>query len=91
MNKARKFKSVPKFRNENKERSFWKKHDSMDYVDWDKAEKNVSFPNLRRSTRTISLRLTESMYNDLKKEANKQDVPYQSYLKIILAEKLKKC
>ena len=91
MKKIKKFKSIPKFRSEKEERKFWETHDTTDYIDWDKAERDVSFPNLRRSTRTISLRLTESMYQALKTEANKNDVPYQSCLKMILAEKLKKC
>lgn len=91
MKKAKKLKPIPKFRSEKEERKFWESHDSTEYVDWSTAEKNVSFPNLRRSTRTISLRMTESMFDDLRREANKQDVPYQSYLKMILAERLKKC
>jgi predicted DNA binding CopG/RHH family protein len=91
MKKVKKLKLIPKFKNEKEEREFWKTHDSVDYINWKNAQKDVAFPNLRHSTKTISLRLTESMYNDLRREANKRDVPYQSYLKVILAEKLKKC
>ncbi|MFA6047926.1 MAG: BrnA antitoxin family protein [Parcubacteria group bacterium] len=91
MKEIKKFRPIPKFKSEKEERRFWETHDTVDYIDWDKAQGGVLFPNLRRSTRTISLRLTESMYQALKTEANKQDVPYQSCLKMILAEKLKKC
>jgi predicted DNA binding CopG/RHH family protein len=82
-------KKIPKFKSEAKERAFWKKHDSTEYMDWSKAER-ISFPNLKPSTKNISLRLPESMLNDLKLLANKHDVPYQSLLKMILAEGLRK-
>jgi predicted DNA binding CopG/RHH family protein len=81
-------KKIPKFENEDQEREFWASHDSNDYVDWEKA-KPLSFPNLKPSTRTISLRLPESMLDDLKMLANKRDVPYQSLLKVFLAERIK--
>lgn len=84
----KKRKSVPRFKSEEEERAFWSKHDSTDYVDWSKARK-AKFPNLKPSIRSISLRLPESMINDLKILANKRDVPYQSLLKILLAEKIK--
>ena len=83
----KKLKEVPKFRNEQDEREFWATHDSTEYVDYKKARK-VSFPNLKPSTRTISIRLPESLLEHLKMLANKQDVPYQSLLKIYLAEKV---
>jgi predicted DNA binding CopG/RHH family protein len=60
----------------------------MDYVDWDKAGR-VTFPNLKPSVRTISLRLPVSMIASLKALANKRDIPYQSLLKVFLAERLK--
>lgn len=84
----KKLKSIPHFKSEDEEREFWAKHDSTEYVDWAKAKK-VKFPNLKPSIRSISLRLPESMINDLKILANKRDVPYQSLLKILLAEKIK--
>ena len=84
----KKLKPIPKFKSEDEERAFWSKHDTTDYVDWSKA-KRVKFPNLKPSIRSISLRLPESMINDLKILANKRDVPYQSLLKILLAEKIK--
>ncbi len=81
-------KRIPKFESEDQERDFWATHDSTEYVGWEKA-KRVRFPNLKPSTRTISLRLPETMLDDLKVLANKRDVPYQSLLKIYLAERIK--
>lgn len=81
-------KKIPKFENEDQEREFWASHDSDGYIDWEKA-KPLSFPNLKPSTRTISLRLPESMLDDLRMLANKRDVPYQSLLKVFLAERIK--
>lgn len=81
-------KKIPKFENEDQEREFWVLHDSDEFIDWEKA-KPLSFPNLKPSTRTISLRLPESMLDDLKMLANKRDVPYQSLLKVFLAERIK--
>ncbi len=80
-------KRIPKFKSEAEERKFWQTHDSSEYVDWDEAERTV-LPKLKPSTRTISLRLPESMIEELKLLANKKDVPYQSLLKVYLAEKL---
>jgi len=78
----------PKFRDENEERKFWAAHDSTELVDWKKARR-VTFPNLKPSVKTISIRLPQSMLEELKLLANKRDVPYQSLLKIFLAEKIK--
>ncbi|MCD6149904.1 BrnA antitoxin family protein [bacterium] len=86
----KKRKKIPKFKNEKRERDFWSKKDSIDYIDWSKAKGNLDFPNLKPSTKTISLRLPESLLNSLKMIANKRDVPYQSFIKIILNEKVKK-
>lgn len=83
----KKFKPIPDFKSEDEEREFWATHDTTDYVDWSKAERAV-FPNLRRSTKTISLRLPESLLARIKQLANKRDVPYQSLMKMFLAEKL---
>lgn len=80
-------KKIPKFKNEDEERDFWATHDSTDYIDWSKA-KRVILPNLKPSVRTISLRLPESMLQEIKVLANKRDVPYQSLLKIFLAERI---
>ena len=80
-------KPIPKFESEDEEREFWATHDSADHVDWSQARR-ASFPNLKPSTRTISLRLPESLIENLKILANKRDVPYQSLLKIFLAERV---
>ncbi len=80
---------VPKFRTEAKEREFWAKEDSTKYVDWAKAKRGV-LPQLKPSLKTISLRLPEWMLAELKLLANKRDVPYQSLLKIFLAERIQK-
>ena len=83
----KKLKSLPALKSEDEEREFWVTHDSMDYVDWDRAER-VVFPNLKPSLRSISLRLPVSMIEGLKSLANKRDIPYQSLLKVFLAERL---
>jgi predicted DNA binding CopG/RHH family protein len=80
-------KRVPKFNSEEEERGFWAEHDSTEYLDWSDA-RPVTLPNLRASTKTISLRLPEHMLEELKLLANKQDVPYQSLLKMFLAERI---
>jgi predicted DNA binding CopG/RHH family protein len=81
-------KKIPPFSDENAEREFWSKEDSTEYVDWSRAER-VTFPNLRPTLRTISLRLPEAMIAELKLLANKRDVPYQSLLKVFLAERIR--
>ncbi|GAB4219481.1 MAG: BrnA antitoxin family protein [Candidatus Microgenomates bacterium] len=83
----KKLKKIPKFKNEDEERKFWLTHDSTDYINWDKA-KIYNFLNLRPSTATISLRLPKWLLEEIKIEANKRDVPYQSLIKIFLADKL---
>ena len=80
-------KKIPKFKSEAEERRFWQKHDSSEYIDW-KDAKEVVLPNLKPSTRKISIRLPESMIEELKVLANKHDVPYQSFIKIMLKEKI---
>lgn len=84
-----KIKKIPKFKNEDQERDFWAKNDSSDYMDWSKAHKNPTLPNLKPSTKTISLRLPLTMLDQLKILSNKKDIPYQSYIKVILDEKIK--
>ena len=81
-------KKIPKFRSEDKEREFWSSHDSTEYVDWKKG-KRVVLPELKPSTKTISLRLPVSMLEKLKLLAHKRDVPYQSLMKIFLSEKIR--
>lgn len=86
----KKLKPIPKFRNEDKEREFWATHDSTEYIDWSKAVKNPVFPNLKPSTQAISLRLPKYLLERIKQLANARDVPYQSLMKIFLAERVKK-
>jgi len=81
-------KPIPRFRNEEEEDKFWSTHDSTDYFDSSKA-KRVFFPNLKPSTKTITIRVSESLLNSLKVIANKKDVPYQSLVKMFLDEKVK--
>lgn len=81
-------KKIPKFTSEAQERTFWRTHDSTDYLDWS-AAKRVRLSNLKPSTKTISLRLPESTLVSIKLMANKQDIPYQSLIKMIIAEKIK--
>lgn len=78
-------KKTPKFRTEAEERAFWENRDSSDYVDWSRA-KPAAFPNLKPSTKTISLRLPEGLLDRIKIEANKRDMPYQSLIKAWLVE-----
>ena len=83
-------KPTPQMSSEDEERELWATHDSTEYIDWSKAEKNPTFSRLKPSTRTISIRLPESLIAELKTLANKRDVPYQSLVKIFLAEKVRK-
>ncbi|MEK7458350.1 MAG: BrnA antitoxin family protein [Patescibacteria group bacterium] len=83
MNKQ--LKPLPRFANEDEERTFWDTHDSTEYIDWNAAKK-VSFPNLKPTSKTITLRLPINLLETIKIEANKRDVPYQSYIKMKLGE-----
>lgn len=80
-------KPIPHFESEAEERVFWETHDTADYVDWSRARTGI-FPNLKPSTETISLRLPAGLLAGLKILANKRDVPYQSLLKVFLAERV---
>lgn len=82
-------KKLPEFKTEAEERAFWESHDSTDYLDWSHA-KPVRLPNLKPSTKTISLRLPVSLLERIRIEANKRDVPYQSLIKAWLFEELDK-
>jgi len=87
MSKQIKAKTVPAFANEAQERAFWESHDSTEYLDWSKA-KTVTLPNLKPTTKTISLRLPQHLLDSIKTAANVRDVPYQSLIKVWLQEKL---
>ncbi len=80
-------KAIPKFKNEDEERKFWNEHDSSEYLDWSKAERAL-FPKLKPSTKSISLRLPETLLDTLRQLANERDVPYQSLIKIYLQERI---
>ena len=80
-------KTLPKFSSEAAERAFWEKNDSAEYLDWRKA-RPAAFPNLKPSTKTISLRLPEHLLDAIKVAANARDVPYQSLIKVWLQEKV---
>jgi predicted DNA binding CopG/RHH family protein len=81
-------KKIPKFKNEDAERAFWSKSSPLDYLDQKKAKK-VTLSNLKPSTEVISLRLSTGLLSDIKLVANKNDIPYQSFMKMMLAEKIK--
>jgi predicted DNA binding CopG/RHH family protein len=83
----RKLKRIPRFASEAAERRFWETHDTVDYMDWSTATV-VSLPNLKPSTETISLRLPAALLSDIKALANKRDVPYQSLLKVFVADRV---
>lgn len=80
-------KPIPRFATEDEEREFWATHDTTDYFDWSKAVR-ATFPELKPSTTAISLRLSASMIEELKTLANERDVPYQSLMKVFLAERI---
>ncbi len=80
-------KKLPDFKTEDEEIKFWATSESTEYIDWSKSEKTI-LPNLKPSTKKISIRLPEIMIDELKLLANKRDIPYQSLLKIFLSEKI---
>ena len=80
-------KKIPRFKTEAEEQEFWATADSTEYVDWSKAKRMV-FHNLKPSLKTISIRLPQSMLDELKLIANKRDVPYQSLVKMFLADRI---
>ena len=83
----KKLRPIPKFKNEDEEREFWARADTSEYFDWSKAEP-VIFPNLKPTTQSISLRLPGYLLARIKAMANAKDVPYQSLMKIFLAERV---
>jgi len=80
-------KTIPTFKDENEERAFWEKNDTLDYFDTSKVKK-VRFPNLKKTTKSISIRLPVDMIDALKVKANSMDIPYQSLIKILLNDGL---
>ena len=86
---SKRLKTIPKFSSEAAESAFWEKNDSTRYLDWNKAQV-ASFPNLKPSTKTISLRLPQHLLDAIKTAANARDVPYQSLIKVWLQEKVQR-
>ncbi len=84
---SKQVKAIPTFTSEADERAYWESHDSTDHVDWSQARK-VTLPNLKPTTKTISLRLPQHLLDSIKVAANARDVPYQSLIKVWLQEKL---
>lgn len=89
MNKSKKPKPIPKFKNEDEERKFWATHDLTDYLDHFQPVK-LDLSELKPSSKSVTIRLPESLLSALKNIAHKKDVPYQSLMKIFLAERVKK-
>ena len=83
----KKLKKIPYFKTEKEEREWWQTHDSTEYVDWSTARR-VRFPNLRLTSRPITIRLTEDLIERLKVKAHQRDLPYQTYIKLLLYESL---
>ena len=84
---SKQLKPLPKFANEAEEQNFWESHNSSEYMDWNRAQR-VVLPNLKPTTKTISLRLPQHLLDSIKSAANSRDVPYQSIIKVWLQEKL---
>ena len=83
----KKLKKIPKFKSEKEEREFWDKSDATEYFDIENAKK-IRFSKLKPSTKTISIRLPEDLLEEIKLAANKRDIPYQSFIKMILKERI---
>ena len=83
----KRLKAIPEFANEEEERKFWEQNDSSDYLDWNEAQP-VVMPNLKPTTKTISLRLPQHLLDSIKAAANARELPYQSPIKVWLQEKL---
>lgn len=83
-------KRIPKFKNEKEEREFWQTHDSIEYVDWSKAIRGIRFPNLKLTSKPITLRLPAGLIDRVKIKAHKMDVPYQSLIKQFVFEGIAK-
>jgi predicted DNA binding CopG/RHH family protein len=84
----RKLKPIPRFASDDEAAEFWDTHDSTEYIDWSRAQRAV-FPNLKLSTQTISLRMPTGLLAELRMIANSRDIPYQSLIKQMLAERVR--
>mgnify|MGYP001581356101 CR=1 FL=1 len=87
---SKNLKPMPHFKSEAQEREFWQTHDSTEYVDWSKAERGVRFPNLKLTSKPITLRLPVGMIDRLKVRAHQMDIPYQSLIKQMIFNSLAK-
>lgn len=87
---SKKFKPIPDFNSEDEEDQFWQTHDSTEYIDWSKAVRGITFPNLKLTSKPITLRLPVSMIDRLKIEAHKMDIPYQALIKKLIFDGLAK-
>lgn len=88
MKKIKKLKPIPKFKNEAEESKFWMTHSSIGYVDWSKAKRGLMFPNLKLTSKPMTIRLPIGLVDRLKVKANRMDIPYQSLVKQILFNSL---
>jgi len=84
----KKLKKIPRFKSKDEERELWKNHDSTECIDWSKAER-AHFPNLHPSSKHISIRLPERLFEQLRNIAHQKDIPSQSLMKVYLAERVK--
>jgi predicted DNA binding CopG/RHH family protein len=82
---SKKLKKIPKFKSEDEEAKFWNSHSSVDYIDWSKAQR-VIFPNLKPTSRSISIRLPKYIISQVKVQANKLNIPYQTLIKQYIAK-----
>ncbi len=83
----KKLKKIPKFKSEKQEREFWQKVDSTEYVDYTTLE-HVSFPNLKLTTKPMTIRLPAGLIDRFKVEAHKMDIPYQALMKKVLFDSM---
>ena len=88
MSKNKVLKQIPKFKNETEEFNFWQKADSSEYFDYSKVKRGVRFPNLKLTSKPITIRLPVGLVERLKVKANKMDIPYQSLIKKTLFDSL---
>lgn len=85
----RKLKKIPKFKSEKEEREFWQRVDSTDYVEY-KSVENWHFPNLKLTTKPITIRLPVGLIDRVKMKAHMVDIPYQSLIKKLIFEGMAK-
>lgn len=87
--KKNNLKPIPTFKNEDDERAFWDKVDTTEYFDTN-SPIDMDMSRLKPSTESISLRLPAFMLRRIKEIANSRDMPYQSLMKMFLAEQINK-